>query len=322
MMGRDSSSVIRGSQEPRPLALSTVARSCRSRSTDHGSRKQKGAALLLVLWVLVLMTGLVAVFAVTARTEALQGRALARGTAARYLAEGGIEVAALRLTAADPTLHWLPDGRPYEFTLEDATVQVRVRDESGRVDLNAASPTLLQALIEAVGGDPVQAPRIAAAIQDFRDADDLLSPGGGAEDRDYAADGRPYGAKDRAFETVTELQQVLGVDGELYRKLAPHVTVHTGLAQPDPTFADELVLRALGLPPIQVDSILAGREPRAPGSPPAPLAGSGTGTYSISSRATRPDGTRAVVHATVRLGAASGLGQLYTPLAWRVGDPD
>ena len=285
-------------------------------------RAARGAALLLVLWVLVLLTGLVAVFAVTARTEALQGRYLARGTAARYLAEAGIEVAALRMSSSDPARMWQPDGRPYRFDIEGAQVEVRVRDEAGRVDLNAAAPELLAALVVAVGGDAAGSARIGAAIQDFRDGDNLLSPGGGAEDPDYAAADRPYGAKDRAFESVTELQQVLGIDHALYVKLAPHVTINTGLAQPEATFADGPVLQALGLGSTQVETILAGREPIDPTVPVAPLAASGTGTYSISSRATRPDGTRAVVHATVRLGATSGLGQLYTPLAWRVGDPD
>jgi general secretion pathway protein K len=284
--------------------------------------RNRGAALLLVLWMLVLLTGLVVVFASTARTESLQGRYLARSTAARYLAEAGVEIAALRLSSGDPSKSWLPDGRPYEFTFEGAQIEVRVRDESGRVDLNAAAPELLAELVKAVGGDPVKAPAIGAAIQDFRDGDNLLSPGGGAEDGEYAAAGLPYGAKDRAFESVTELQQVLGVDGELYRKLAPHVTINTGLARPEAVYASEEVLRAMGLSPLELGTILAGRQPVAPGMPVAPLAGSGTGTYSISSRATRPDGTRAVVHATVRLGATTGLGQLYTPLAWRVGDPD
>jgi general secretion pathway protein K len=284
--------------------------------------RARGAALLLVMWMLVLLTGLVAVFAVTARTESLQGRYLARSTAARYLAESGVEIAALRLSSSDPAHQWLPDGRPYTFTFEDAEIEVKVRDESGRIDLNAAAPELLAQLVIAVGGDATRAPSIGAAIQDYRDGDNLLSPGGGAEDGEYASADLPYGAKDRAFESVTELQQVLGVDGELYRKLAPHVTINTGLARPEAIFASEEVLRAMGLSPLEMGAILAGRVPVSPGMPVAPLAGSGTGTYSISSRATRPDGTRAVVHATVRLGATSGLGQLYTPLAWRVGDPD
>jgi general secretion pathway protein K len=172
-----------------------------------------------------------------------------------------------------------------------------------------------------VGGEAYNDARIAAAIQDYRDGDNLISAGGGAEDPDYEADGRPYGAKDRNFEAVSELQQVLGVDHALFVKLAPHVTIYTGLTQPEPKFASEPVLQALGLGPIQVEAMLAQRQPPVPGAAPQ-LAAAGTGTYSISSRATRPDGTRAVVHATVRLGATSGLGQLYTPLAWRVGDPD
>ena len=51
------------------------------------------------------------------------------------------------------------------------------------------------------------------------------------------------------------------------------------------------------------------------------LAVAGSGTYSVASRATRPDGTLVEVHATLRIGAGSGFGQLYAPLAWRTGEP-
>ncbi|MBP6597102.1 MAG: hypothetical protein KA196_06280, partial [Arenimonas sp.] len=52
------------------------------------------------------------------------------------------------------------------------------------------------------------------------------------------------------------------------------------------------------------------------------LAVVGSGTYSVVSRATRPDGTGVEVTAVVRMGAGVGFGQLYAPLAWRTGDPD
>jgi general secretion pathway protein K len=285
--------------------------------------RARGAALLLVLWLLTLLVGVIAVFATTARTEALQGRFFERQAAARYLAEGGIEIAAMRMGATESSHVWHPDGRPYTFALEGAQLEVRVTDESGKVDLNAASPELLAALIVAVGGDAARAPALGAAIQDFRDGDSLLSPGGGAEDGEYAAQDLPYGAKDRPFEAVSELQQVLGMDGALYRKLAPHLTIYTGLARPEPAFASEPVLKALGLTALELQAILSRRQPQgARGASAEELAAPGSGTYSISSRATRPDGTKAEVHATVRLGAGGSLGQLYTPLAWRVGDPD
>ena len=64
------------------------------------TRRVRGAALLLVMWLLVLLTGVVAVFALGARTEALQSRSLERSAIARYAAEAGLDVAMLRVLTA------------------------------------------------------------------------------------------------------------------------------------------------------------------------------------------------------------------------------
>jgi general secretion pathway protein K len=290
-------------------------------------RKNLGAALLLVLWLLVLLTGLISVFALTARTEGLQGRYTGRSTIARYAAEAGIEIAALHLQGIDPAARWIPDGRPNTFQFEGEQVQVRVLDESAKVDLNVAAPDLLVGLLTAVGVEQDRARQLSGAIQDWRDSDNLLNAEGGAEDPQYAEAKLPYGAKDRPFETISELRQVLGIDAKLYERLRPHVTVYTGQARPMPTFASPVVLQALGLPADQVGQILGQRAPAAPGQPggaPSPsdaLAAQGTGTYSISSRATRPDGTRVQIQAIVRIGGG-GFGQVYLPLSWRVGESD
>ena len=297
----------------------------------HARRRpgsSRGAALLLVLWLLVLLTGLISVFALTSRTEGLQGRFLGRSTAARLGAEAGIEVAALHLQAADPATRWVPDGRVNEFRFEQQRIQVRVLDESAKIDLNVAAPDLLIGLFIAVGVDQERARQLSGAVLDWRDSDDLLNAEGGAEDPQYAEANLPYGAKDRPFETVSELRQVLGFDQALYEKLLPHLTVYSGQARPGQTFASEPVLKALGVPALQIAQILAQRgEPRA--GQPAPilqqttsLAAQGTGTYSISSRATRPDGTMVQIHATLRIGGGGGFGQLYFPLSWRVGESD
>ena len=66
---------------------------------------------------------------------------------------------------------------------------VAVRDEAARIDLNAASFELLQAFFEALGEPRAVATRLAAAVIDWRDADSLGQPAGGAEDADYAAAG-------------------------------------------------------------------------------------------------------------------------------------
>jgi general secretion pathway protein K len=125
-------------------------------------RTQAGAALLLVLWLLVLLIGLIAVFALGARTEGLQGRTLARGAAARYAAEAGVEVAAYHLQNPDGDARWVPDGRSIEFPFGGQRVQVRVVDESAKVDLNIAAPELLSALMQALGVDFERSRALAA----------------------------------------------------------------------------------------------------------------------------------------------------------------
>src|SRR3546814_5679352 len=66
------------------------------------------------------------------------------------------------------------------------SVRIEVVDESGKVDLNAADVGLLARLFTVVGVDQATAGDIAAAIADWRDADDLTQPQGGAEDPAYA----------------------------------------------------------------------------------------------------------------------------------------
>jgi general secretion pathway protein K len=62
---------------------------------------------------------------------------------------------------------------------------------------------------KSVGFDPDQAESLADAIADFRDADNLKHLRG-AEEPEYRAAGLAWGPKNAPFQTVEELQQVLG----------------------------------------------------------------------------------------------------------------
>lgn len=288
------------------------------------SRHNAGAALLLVLWLIALLTALIGAFALIAKIEGLQGRVLHRGVIAEQAARAGMEYAITRAGESDPRRQWLPDGRPYAWQFGDVAVEVKLIDENGKVDLNQGDMTLLTGLIEAVGSERREAEQIAAAILDWRDPDSLTQPVGGAEDPDYASAERAYGAKDMAFESVAELEQVLGMTPELYAKLEPHLTVFSGRTQPDPAFASAEVLRAIGL---DADQVLAQRRAWDPASgAPAPtlpggplLVGSNSGTYSIDSRARLRDGREAVLRVVVRAGGNGVPGSAYTPLRWEEG---
>ena len=278
------------------------------------SRRVGGAALLLVLWLIVLLTALVGGFAMVARVERLQGQVLVRGLAAHGAARAGIEYALTRVAHADPRLRWQPNGQPYSWQYNGAEIEIRIVDENGKIDLNQADPQLLSNLLLALGTDQADAPRLAAAVLDWRDPDQLTQPAGGAEDRDYASAGRAYGAKDAQFESIAELQQVLGITPDLYARIEPHVTVHSSLPRPDPAFASAPVLDAIGLDGAGLVSARGQADPAiaAPGA-------FGSGTYSIDSLARLADGRQSLLRVVVRAGGNGVPGMAYTALRWEEG---
>lgn len=297
----------------------------------------RGAALVLVLWLIVLLTAVVGGYALLGRTGHLQGRTETRQLQGDAAARAGLEYAVWRLNHPDPTLRWHPDGRAYHWRYGGAELELRITDERGRVDLNRASPQLLQALLHALGADPARAASQAAAIVDWRDGDDMAAPGG-AEDPAYAAAGRPYGAKDAPFESIAELLQVLGIEPADYQRLRPQVTVHSGLPQPEAAFAPLPVLQALGVRDAALLVQLRGQPPRGdavaqPGDPRPGAAAASVGhllalaeggvvrrgTYSIDSLARLPDGSRTTTRAVVRLQGTGAPGMAYMVLAWEEG---
>jgi general secretion pathway protein K len=289
---------------------------------DPHCRRQRGTALILVLWLIVLLTALVGGFALAARTENLQGRVLVRGLVASNAARAGLEYSLTRLAQTDQRLQWRPDGRAYRWRYADADVEIKVIDENGKIDLNQADPVLLAALLQGAGAEAPQAAKLAAAIVDWRDSDPLTQPAGGGEDADYAAANLPYGAKDAEFESVAELQQVLGMTPELFARIEPHVTIYSGRARPDPAFASAQVLNALGLDGAGIvaqrrgtGDVLGQDGALSQGG----MAGAGSGTYSIESRARLPDGRESRLRAVVRMGGGGLPGMAYVPLRWEEG---
>jgi general secretion pathway protein K len=285
---------------------------------------QIGAALLLVMWLIALLAALVGAFALISRTEHLQGRVLVRGLVAENAARAGLEYALVRVADGNPRRQWLPDGRAHPWRYGDAQIEVKLIDENGKIDLNQADMILLTQFLQGFDVEQAQAQQLAAAIMDWRDPDDLTQPTGGAEDDDYASAGLPYGAKDAEFESVAELEQVLGFTPKLYARIAPYLTVFSGRARPDPAFAAAPVLDAMGMDGKQVVALRQRWDP-ATGQPPptlpdgGSLVGGSSGTYSIESRALLPDRRKAVLRAVVRAGGTVP-GSAYTPLVWQVGD--
>lgn len=218
-------------------------------------RGQRGIALVAVLWALVLLAVIAATVLSESRTQSRLARNYLDAAQAEALADGGVYRALAGLARPSAAGGWRVDGTVYAWRRAHGEVRVRIEDEGGKIDLNRADGRLLGSLFLMAGFDPARAEALAAAVQDFRDADDTPRPDG-AEDSDYASAGLPHGAKDAPFEAVEELHQVFGMTREIYGAVAAAVTVHARTRRPDAKVAPPLVIAALG--PLRGDRAAAG----------------------------------------------------------------
>lgn len=287
---------------------------------------QRGMALVVVLWVVTLLAVMAGSFSLSMRRESSVIRNLTETVQARYLAEAGVRHAMLELLNPDMERRWQGDGTVHEIPMGPATVKLAVLDESGKIDLNSASDALLDGLLRSVGVGEEQRQALVGAILDWRDPGHLHRLHGAGE-QDYKNAGLPYGPRNGSFQSIEELQLVLGMTPALYRRLEPWITIYSGQGGINPAVAPRQVLLALpGISTEQVDAYLEQRyQHRAQGLPPPPLTGGGaqmTGgggsAYSVTSIARLPSGTRAgieVVLASAR--GTSTSSEPFVELNWK-----
>ena len=107
----------------------------------------RGAALLLVLWLIALLTALIGAFALTARIEHLQGRVLQprRGRRRSRARRAGIRADPRRRHRSAPPLAARRPRLPLAVSAMPQSRSASI-DENGKVDLNQADATVLAAL--------------------------------------------------------------------------------------------------------------------------------------------------------------------------------
>ncbi|HXI86415.1 MAG TPA: hypothetical protein VNH64_03080, partial [Parvularculaceae bacterium] len=186
------------------------------------AERQRGAALLLVLWTALLLSVVMAGAMAGARIEAKIAAARAEQFKAKESLRSALELAAWRLTVgiSDPA-----DEGPVvdHFALNGYDLTVERSIEGEKIDLNLASEDVWRGFLVAAGEKPDLANRLAAEIADWRDTDDNARPNG-AEAKDYAL-ARTKRIGNRPFAGVSELNDVLSMTPALYDCLAPAVTI-------------------------------------------------------------------------------------------------
>lgn len=190
------------------------------------SRKQKGIALIVILWISMLL--ILMLYALLLETAA--ETSLADGFAARKKAEqlalSGYEKAIVVLNNDQETKQTLEDvwaqeeDEWYEVELGEGVFTLihpvcsenqmywGMSDEAARLNINTAEKDSLLAL-------PEMSEEIADSIIDWRDENSEPEPSGAEEDYYMTLD-PPYSCKNSFFETGEELLFVKGVTSELF----------------------------------------------------------------------------------------------------------
>ncbi len=205
----------------------------RTAAGQAGLRRERGFALLIVLWTLVLIAFLVLHLTASGRTEIRIADNLVDNAVAAAAADGAITEAIFNLANPRPDQRWRLDGAAHPLTIGDSRVTVRLADEAERINPNLASPVLIEALLRAVGSDPATAQRLTAAIADWVGSAATAQPQS-ALFAQYRAAGLDYGPPGSPLESLDELGKVLGMTPALLAKLRPHLTlVWAARAGPD-----------------------------------------------------------------------------------------
>jgi general secretion pathway protein K len=305
-----------------------MARSASQGLADHAVavRRQRGVALIMVLWVLLLVTITSGAFALMARMDQLEAHSVMWSTRARLAAEAGINLAILHLRDPIEESRWVPDGRPYELIYEDVLLEIEVTDERGKVNINDADEAALARLFAGNGMEEEYAELLAAAVADWRDPDEMERPNG-AEDAAYESAGLEIGPGNHRFVLIEELLQVLGMPWELFKRIEHAITVYEDAPLPDPAYGPAAALVALpDITPEEAVNFVEERHSQQPGSGPGVALPTGEVamerrrglTYSIQAKATLPNGVWDQLRATIRLGGSQN-GRPFLILRWREG---
>jgi len=208
--------------KPRPLFFQPLETATLQQSnTPILHSKKSGAALIVVMWVLLIVSLIVSSFAFEMQLEARLISAQRKRFKADQLALAGVELAKAMLAfKADPLdgddvvyddpylaqASKIADGIPVSFSeaLGDGTVSVRIDYEKGRQNIHTIEVETWKELFEQSGIPLVDWDPLIDCLKDWEDENDLHWANG-AESDDWFYREKGYPCKNAPVDTVDEL---------------------------------------------------------------------------------------------------------------------
>ena len=185
-----------------------------------------GFALAVVLWIALALALLAAGIAQITRSNFELALSAAARPQARAAADAGVARAILALLGETKSPVWRLDGTPQRWLFDGITVDIAIKDEFGKIDINVASDEILRNFFRQEGLSEQDAETLSDTIADWRSPAGLKRLNGATND-DYRRAGYPYDPRNGPFESVDELGQVMGMSEDLLDRLRPDLTVYS-----------------------------------------------------------------------------------------------
>jgi general secretion pathway protein K len=185
--------------------------------------RERGFALLIVLWTMVLLALLTAQVTGAGRSEAQLAAAQRISAQLQAAADGGVQETIWHMMEGGGD-YWPPGAGSYDLKEPGALVHVDVEDDRGKLDVNQVPPALLTGLFLVLGADNDTATLVGNTITDWRSDS---NPGDPSENvpPEYRMEGRTWGPPGQNIERLDELLLVRGMTPQLYQAALPYLTL-------------------------------------------------------------------------------------------------
>lgn len=264
-------------------------------------RSEKGIALMMVLWVLVLLSILALNHLNSTRWNTASTRNLKEETLARYMALSGYNQALHYLISdKDPSFDYRDAAGNFRVDSESPTVtgkrstpegevEIQITDEDSKININQATQEDLKSLFMHAGVPEDRIAEVVDSILDWKDPSRAGHRLSGADDSYYEGLSDPYKAKHGLFDVPEELLLVKGIKPEyLYgskdvKPILPLITTFgTGALNINTVSSDFMTF--MGLNNFEVEAIMKQRNEAAAGFRVIPPQFAARGFQAIASK--------------------------------------
>jgi general secretion pathway protein K len=182
--------------------------------------KSRGIVLPTVLWITILTIVIAGNYAsaVHLNTKAVEN--IKTAMMLKYDSISGVYLALDRLLSDASS-----GNIKYELSVNNNNVDIEIRPEYLKTNLNAADANQLRNTFIDAGVNPEIADILSDRVIDWRDPDHSTRLYG-MEDNEYFNSGKNYGAKDKGFEDLVELLLIADIDENMFKRISDYFTIY------------------------------------------------------------------------------------------------